>query len=42
MLIKDDALFKYTATTAHMLKSHCNIGNMDNPVHILFFQPILT
>ena len=40
--IKDDALFKYTATTTHMLKFHYNIGNMDNPVHILFFQPILT
>ena len=40
--IKDDVLFKYTATIAHMLKYHCKIGNMDNPIHILFFQPILT
>ena len=40
--IKDDVLFKYTTTIAHMLKYHYNIGNMDNPVHILFFQLILT
>ena len=42
VLIKDDALFKYVATTAYMLKYHYNIRNMGNPVHILFFQPVLT
>ena len=40
--IKDDALFKYVATTAYMLKFHYNIRNMGNCVHILFFQPVLT
>ena len=42
VLIKDDAIFKYAATTAYMLKYHYNIRNMGNRVHIFFFQPILT